>query len=86
MNLPSGVRTVFMGSPDFALPTLQALAAALPVVGVVTQPDRPAGRGRVLTPPPIKAAGTIAWHPGDPARAPARASCHGNNCMPGLQS
>ena len=54
MNLPSGVRTVFMGSPEFALPILKALASVLPVVGVVTQPDRPAGRGRVLTPPPIK--------------------------------
>jgi len=48
------VRTVFMGSPGFALPTLQALAGILPVVGVITQPDRPAGRGRVLTPPPVK--------------------------------
>lgn len=47
-------RTVFMGSPDFALPTLRALAENYPVVGVVTQPDRPAGRGRTLTPPPVK--------------------------------
>ena len=54
MSLTGGLRTVFMGSPDFALPTLKALAGALPVVGVITQPDRPAGRGRVLTPPPIK--------------------------------
>ena len=45
---------VFMGSPAFAVPTLQGLAEAYPVVGVVTQPDRPAGRGRVLTPPPVK--------------------------------
>lgn len=43
-----------MGSPDFATPTLQKLAEHYPVVGVVTQPDRPAGRGRVLTPPPVK--------------------------------
>jgi len=48
------LRVVFMGSPDFALPTLRQLARHYPVVGVVTQPDRPAGRGRVLTPPPIK--------------------------------
>ncbi len=47
-------RTVFMGSPEFALPVLQNLAAKYPVIGVVTQPDRPAGRGRVLTPPPVK--------------------------------
>ncbi len=43
-----------MGSPSFALPSLQALAERYPVVGVVTQPDRPAGRGRTLTPPAVK--------------------------------
>jgi methionyl-tRNA formyltransferase len=48
------VRVVFMGSPDFAVPTLRTLADHYPVVGIVTQPDRPAGRGRVLTPPPVK--------------------------------
>jgi len=48
------IRTVFMGSPDFALPSFRALAETLPVVGVITQPDRPAGRGRTLTPPPVK--------------------------------
>ncbi len=47
-------RIVFMGSPDFAVDTLQALADSYLVVGVVTQPDRPAGRGRILTPPPVK--------------------------------
>jgi methionyl-tRNA formyltransferase len=47
-------RIVFMGSPDFSLPTLRALAEHYPVAGVVTQPDRPAGRGRTLTPPPVK--------------------------------
>ncbi len=47
-------RIVFMGSPEFALPVLQALAENYQVVGVVTQPDRPAGRGQRLTPPPVK--------------------------------
>jgi methionyl-tRNA formyltransferase len=47
-------RIVFMGSPDFAVPSLQALEKDFSVVGVVTQPDRPSGRGRKLTPPPIK--------------------------------
>lgn len=47
-------RIIFMGSPDFALPSLRRLAEAYPVVGVITQPDRPAGRGRMLTPPPVK--------------------------------
>lgn len=48
-------RTIFMGSPDFALPSLKALHEHTQVVGVVTQPDRPSGRGRTLTPPPVKA-------------------------------
>jgi methionyl-tRNA formyltransferase len=48
------LRIVFMGSPAFAVPTLRQLAAGYQVVGVVTQPDRPAGRGRVMTPPPVK--------------------------------
>ncbi|RMF36290.1 MAG: methionyl-tRNA formyltransferase [Chloroflexi bacterium] len=51
---PRTTRIVFMGTPEFALPTLKALAEAYQVVGVVTQPDRPAGRGRRLTPPPVK--------------------------------
>jgi methionyl-tRNA formyltransferase len=45
---------VFMGSPDFALPTLKALSKQYEVVGVVTQPDRASGRGRALKPPPVK--------------------------------
>lgn len=45
---------VFMGSPDFALPVFKKMIENFNVVGVVTQPDRPAGRGRQLTPPPVK--------------------------------
>jgi len=47
-------RIVFMGSPEFSLNTLKALVKGYSVVGVVTQPDRQAGRGRSLKPPPIK--------------------------------
>jgi methionyl-tRNA formyltransferase len=48
-------RVVFMGSPDFALPSLRRLLAdGYAIVGVYTQPDREAGRGRALTPPPVK--------------------------------
>jgi methionyl-tRNA formyltransferase len=47
-------RIVFMGTPEFALPTFQALIARYSVVGVVTQPDRPSGRGRAVQPPPVK--------------------------------
>ncbi len=50
------LRIVFMGSPDFALPSLSALVSApnYQVVGVITQPDRASGRGRELKPPPVK--------------------------------
>jgi methionyl-tRNA formyltransferase len=47
-------RIIFMGSPEFALPTLEMLAKQYDVVGVYTQPDKPAGRGQQLTPPPVK--------------------------------
>ena len=43
-----------MGSPDFALPGLRALAGQYEVVGVVTQPDRASGRGREVKMPPVK--------------------------------
>lgn len=45
---------VFCGTPQFAVPTLDALAAAFRVRLVVTQPDRPSGRGMMLTAPPVK--------------------------------
>ncbi|MBK1734395.1 methionyl-tRNA formyltransferase [Halorhodospira abdelmalekii] len=48
-------RLLFAGTPDFAVPALAALLAAeWPPVAVFTQPDRRAGRGRKLTPPPVK--------------------------------
>lgn len=46
---------VFMGSPDFAIPSLVKLADNFEIAAVITQPDRQAGRGRSLTPPPVKA-------------------------------
>jgi methionyl-tRNA formyltransferase len=49
-------RLVFMGTPQFAVPTLVALDEQHQVVGVVTQPDRRAGRGRKLTLSPVKEA------------------------------
>jgi methionyl-tRNA formyltransferase len=49
-------KIVFMGTPDFSVPVLQSLLrAGYDVIAVVTQPDRPVGRKRVLTPPPVKA-------------------------------
>jgi methionyl-tRNA formyltransferase len=50
------LRVIFLGSPAFALPSLEALHAAGHEIGlVVTQPDRPAGRGQKTTPPPVAA-------------------------------
>lgn len=48
-------KIVFMGTPDFSVPVLrQIIDDGYEVIGVVTQPDRPVGRKRVLTPPPVK--------------------------------
>lgn len=55
--MPSNPTVVFMGTPDFAVPTLKALhRSTFDLRMVVTQPDRPKGRGRKLTPPPVKRA------------------------------
>src|SRR5437762_11250496 len=48
------MRVLFYGTPEFALPTLDALLARHRVVAVVTRPDRPSGRGQRLTAPPVK--------------------------------
>ena len=49
------MRIVFMGTPDFAVGTLEALIeAGHEVIGVVTQPDKPKGRGKTLMPTPVK--------------------------------
>jgi methionyl-tRNA formyltransferase len=50
------MRVVFLGTPDFAVPALDALAPAHEVVAVFTQPDRPKGRGRRLAASPVKLA------------------------------
>jgi methionyl-tRNA formyltransferase len=63
------VRIVFFGSPDFAVPALDAVAEHHEVVAVVTQPDRPAGRGAKLQPPAVK---TLATGLGLPVLQPAK--------------
>ena len=63
------MRIVFAGTPEFSVPTLQALLDSdHEVVAVYTQPDRPAGRGRKLTPGPVK---QLALEQGIPVRQPA---------------
>ncbi|NJD18549.1 MAG: methionyl-tRNA formyltransferase [Gemmatimonadetes bacterium] len=64
------MRILFWGTPQFAVSSLRALDdEGYEVVGVVTQPDRPAGRGRKLTPSPVKEA---AEESGFPVLAPER--------------
>ncbi|WP_447970254.1 methionyl-tRNA formyltransferase [Nitrospira sp. M1] len=49
------MRVIFMGTPDFSVPTLATLIdSEYSVVGVVTQPDRPRGRGKTVSPSPVK--------------------------------
>ncbi len=48
------MKVLFAGTPDFAVPPLRALAIEHDIVGVFTQPDRKSGRGKKLTPPPVK--------------------------------
>ena len=56
-----GLRLVFAGTPEFSVPCLEACrASGAEVVAVYTQPDRPAGRGRKLTPSPVKQAALAA--------------------------
>lgn len=64
------MRILFMGTPDFALFSLRALVeAGENIIGVVTQTDKPRGRGYVLTPPPVK---VYATEHGIPVYQPAR--------------
>ncbi len=61
------MRIVYMGTPSFAVPSLIKLAEQFEVVGVVTQPDKPKGRGHKLAAPPVKEAaqklGLPIWQP-----------------------
>jgi methionyl-tRNA formyltransferase len=63
------MNVLFYGTPEFALPTLEALLRHHRVVATVTQPDRPAHRGQRLTPPPVKVRALAA---GLPVLQPAR--------------
>jgi len=66
----SRLRIAFAGTPAFAVPALEALlGSSHGLVAVFTQPDRPAGRGRHLAPPPVKQAATAA---GIPVHQPER--------------
>jgi len=64
---PPDFRTIFMGTPDIAVLALRLLASRTHVLRVVTQPDRPAGRGQKLQPPAVKQValelGLPVWQP-----------------------
>ncbi len=57
------MRLVFCGTPQFAVPTLKTLRASHDIQLVVTQPDRPSGRGMQLVAPPVKQAALAAGLP-----------------------
>jgi methionyl-tRNA formyltransferase len=57
------LRVAFAGTPEFALPALESLRARQQLVGILTQPDRPGGRGRKLTPSAVKRAALAAQLP-----------------------
>ncbi len=67
----SRLRVVFMGTPEFSVPTLETLIRETDVVAVYTQPDRPVGRGLKLQPSPVKA---LAMAHGIPVFTPERVS------------
>lgn len=76
------MRIVFMGTPQFAVPSLENLIeAGHSVVGVITQPDRPKGRGQQLALPPIK---TMALQRGMPVWQPE--SINSDECLASLRS
>ena len=57
MNVEKKLKIVFMGTPDFAVPILEALIEKYGVMAIVTQPDKEVGRDRILMPTPIKKVG-----------------------------
>ncbi|HEX7418088.1 MAG TPA: methionyl-tRNA formyltransferase [Steroidobacteraceae bacterium] len=70
------LRVAFAGTPEFALPALAALGEAHEIVGVLTQPDRPAGRGRALAASPVKQAALLrGWRIAQPATLRAPEAC-----------
>jgi methionyl-tRNA formyltransferase len=79
---------VFFGTPEFAVPALEALAASSSarVLGVVTQPDAPAGRGQRLTPPPVKIAAQKLGIPVYQPESIKRIDLHRDDGKPSLRS
>lgn len=57
-SLQQSPRVLFFGTPEFAVPTLEALIKHTTVIGVVTQPDKPSGRTQTLTASPVKVTAT----------------------------
>jgi methionyl-tRNA formyltransferase len=67
------IKTIFIGTPDFSLPSLRSLIndSSFNVVGIITQPDKKQGRKQILTPPPVK---TEALKHGIPVYQPEKIS------------
>ena len=76
------MKVVFMGTPDFSVGTLEALVeAGYEITGVVTQPDKPKGRGKQMMPTPVKEAaekhGLPVYQPRRCPTCSAASSCGG---------
>lgn len=74
------MKTLFFGTSEFAVPSLRAVADRTQLLGVVTQPDRPAGRGHALRPTPLK---TAALELGVPVHEPKSLRAFANECVNG---
>lgn len=66
------MRVAFLGTPDFALPSLEMLIRRGHTLSVFTQPDKPVGRRAVMTPPPVK---TLALAHGIPVFQCEKSAC-----------
>src|SRR2546425_13275381 len=71
MNSGRLLRAIFLGTPEFAVPSLRALRDKVELLAVLTQPDRPQGRGRKVAPPP---GARVARGVGGPVLPPAKLS------------
>ena len=84
------MKVVFMGTPDFSVGTLEALVeAGYEITGVVTQPDKPKGRGKQMMPTPVKEAaekhGLPVYQPRrvrDAEAIEAKIRMHQRSCLP----
>ena len=72
------MKIIFAGSPSFSVPVLQALAKEHNVCLVITQPDKPSGRGKKITEPPVKTAAKML---NIPTHQPIKINCNESKAL-----